>query len=111
MQLVGTNGNRVASPIRFMPTWNRVLMRKLDPEEATAAGLFLPGQYAGKAAEGEVIAVGPGKQNDQGEWILSPFKVGDILLFSDQSALGLDPSAPEQVMVEAGAILAVKVKA
>jgi chaperonin GroES len=109
MHLVDSNGRHAAKdhPIRFLPTWNRVLIRKYDAQEGTATGLILPGTYAGKASEGEIIAVGPGRQNDQGEYIDSGFMVGDVVLFADQSSVGLDPSAPEQVMVEAQALLAV----
>ena len=103
------NGRPAAKthPIRFLPTWNRVLIRKFEPEEMTAGGILLPGSVKGLASEGEIIAIGPGRQNDQGEHIDSGFMVGDVVLFAEQSSVALDPSAPEQVMVEAQALLAV----
>ena len=71
-------------------------------------GLLLPENFQGRLMEGEILAVGPGRMNDQGVQVPSGFKVGQVVLFSDEAGLRVDPDAPDQFMVAAASILAVK---
>jgi len=95
------------SPIRLLPTWDRLLIRKADRSK-TKGGLLLPGSFQGQVCEGEILAMGPGRI-DSGVRVDSGFKVGQVVLFSDEAALHLDDEAPDQCFVAAGAILAIKV--
>lgn len=96
--------------IRYLPTWDRVLIQRHPDRDKTQRGLFLPQTFQGALAEGTIVAVGPGRLSDSGAMLPGPFNVGDVVLFSDQSALCVDPDDSEQVMVASQAILAVEVK-
>lgn len=94
--------------IQYLPTWDRVLIQRHPDRDKTARGLFLPQNFQGNLTEGTVLACGPGRLSDAGVMCPGPFKVGDVVLFSDQSALCVDPDDPDQVMVAQVSILAVK---
>ena len=66
----------------FRPLHDRVLVRRVEAEEKTAGGIIIPDSAKEKPAEGEVVAVGPGKLNDAGERVAMDVAVGDRVLFS-----------------------------
>ncbi|GAB4336028.1 MAG: co-chaperone GroES [Desulfobulbaceae bacterium] len=68
--------------MNIRPLNDRILVKRLEGEEKTAAGIIIPDTAKEKPAEGEVIAVGPGKLNDKGERIAMDVKPGDRVLFS-----------------------------
>jgi chaperonin GroES len=61
---------------------DRILVKRLEEEETTAGGIIIPDSAKEKPAEGEIVAVGPGKMNDAGERAAMDVKVGDRVLFS-----------------------------
>ena len=67
--------------MNLRPLHDRVIVKRLENETKTASGIVLPDNAAEKPDQGEVLAVGPGKKNDQG--VVSPLnvKVGDRVLF------------------------------
>ena len=68
--------------MNIRPLNDRILVKRLEQEEKTAGGIIIPDSAKEKPAEGEVIAVGPGKMNDAGERIAVDVKPGDKVLFS-----------------------------
>jgi len=68
--------------MKIRPLNDRILVKRLEGEEKTAGGIIIPDTAKEKPAEGEIIAVGPGKLNDAGEHIAMDVKVGDRVLFS-----------------------------
>jgi len=68
--------------MKIRPLNDRILVKRLEGEEKTAGGIIIPDSAKEKPAEGEVVAVGPGKLNDAGERIAMDVKVGDRVLFS-----------------------------
>lgn len=68
--------------MKIRPLNDRILVKRLEGEEKTAGGIIIPDSAKEKPAEGEVIAVGPGKLNDNGERVAIDVKVGDRVLFS-----------------------------
>ncbi|NLZ16946.1 MAG: co-chaperone GroES [Desulfobulbaceae bacterium] len=64
------------------PLNDRVLVKRLEGEEKTAGGIIIPDSAKEKPAEGEVVAVGPGKLNEAGQRIAPNVAVGDRVLFS-----------------------------
>ena len=68
--------------MKIRPLNDRILVKRLEEEETTAGGIIIPDSAKEKPAEGEIVAVGPGKQNDQGERIAMDVKPGDRVLFS-----------------------------
>lgn len=68
--------------MKIRPLNDRLLVKRLEEEEKTAGGIIIPDSAKEKPAEGEVVAVGPGKLNDKGERIALQVKAGDKVLFS-----------------------------
>ena len=64
------------------PLGDRVVIRVLEQEEKTASGIFLPDTAKEKPSQGEVVAVGPGKLQDDGKRVALDVKVGDKIIFS-----------------------------
>lgn len=68
--------------MKIRPLNDRVLVKRLEEEEKTAGGIIIPDSAKEKPAEGEIVAVGPGKLNDNGERCTLDVKKGDRVLFS-----------------------------
>lgn len=68
--------------MKIRPLNDRILVKRLEGEEKTAGGIIIPDSAKEKPAEGEVVAVGPGKLNDAGERVSMDVAVGDRVLFS-----------------------------
>ena len=64
------------------PLNDRVLVKRLESEERTASGLYIPDTAKEKPSKGEVVAVGPGKHADDGKLVPMTVKVGDMVLFN-----------------------------
>jgi len=67
------------------PLHDRIIIKRNDPETRTASGIVIPDSAGEKPEQGEVLAVGPGKRNDQGERIQPDVKAGDQVLFGKYS--------------------------
>jgi len=63
------------------PLHDRVLVRRLEDETVSAGGILIPDNAKEKPSRGEVLAVGTGKQLDNGEVRALEVKVGDKVLF------------------------------
>ena len=68
--------------ITIKPLEDRIVIRQVDSEEKTASGLYIPDAAKEKPQEGEVIAVGPGRVDDNGNRIPVDVKVGDVVIYS-----------------------------
>ena len=71
--------------MNFRPLHDRVVVRRLDAEEKTAGGIIIPDTAKEKPMEGEVIAVGPGARNEQGQIVALDVKAGDKIKFGKWS--------------------------
>jgi len=68
--------------MKIRPLNDRILVKRLAGGEKTAGGIIIPDSAKEKPAEGEIVAVGPGKLNDAGERVVIDLAVGDRVLFS-----------------------------
>lgn len=68
--------------MKIRPLNDRILVKRLEEEAKTAGGIIIPDTAKEKPAEGEIVAVGPGKLNDQGDRVPMDVKPGDRVLFS-----------------------------
>jgi chaperonin GroES len=75
---IGTGGRSM----KIRPLNDRVLVKRLEEEQKTAGGIIIPDTAKEKPAEGQVVAVGPGKLNSKGERVAIDIKAGDRVLFS-----------------------------
>ena len=69
--------------MKIRPLNDRILVKRLEGEEKTAGGIIIPDSAKEKPAEGEVVAVGPGKLNEAGARVAMDVAVGDRVLFSN----------------------------
>ena len=67
--------------MNIRPLQDRVVVRRTEEETTSAGGIVLPGSATEKPAQGEVIAVGPGKRQANGETQPVDVKVGDTVVF------------------------------
>ncbi len=68
--------------MKVRPLNDRLLVKRLEEITKTAGGIIIPDSAKEKPAEGEVIAVGPGKTNEKGDRVALQVKAGDRVLFS-----------------------------
>ena len=68
--------------ISIKPLEDRIVIRQVEAEQTTASGLVIPDTAKEKPQEGEVIAVGPGRVDDNGHRIPVDVKVGDVVIYS-----------------------------
>src|SRR5690606_5686739 len=69
----------------FRPLHDRVLVRRIEAEEKTAGGIIIPDSAKEKPSEGEIVAVGDGARDEDGDRISLDVKVGDRILFGKWS--------------------------
>jgi chaperonin GroES len=65
----------------FTPLHDRILVRRVEETESVRGGIIIPDTAKEKPQEGEVIAVGKGKSNDEGKVFPLDVKAGDRILF------------------------------
>ncbi len=69
----------------FRPLHDRVVVRRIEADQKTAGGIIIPDSAQEKPSEGEIIAVGEGTRDDDGDRIPLDVKVGDRVLFGKWS--------------------------
>ena len=89
------------------PLGDRVVIRVLEQEEKTASGIFLPDTAKEKPSQGEVVAVGPGKVQDDGKRVALEVKVGDKIIFSKYAGTEVKFEGTKYLIVSERDILAI----
>lgn len=89
------------------PLHDRVLVRRVEGEEKTAGGLYIPESAKEKPAEGEIIAVGAGLRNADGERIALDVKVGDNVLFGKWNGQDVTVDGEELLMMKESDIMGI----
>jgi chaperonin GroES len=94
--------------VSIKPLEDRIVVKPLDAEQTTASGLVIPDTAKEKPQEGEVLAVGPGRFDDDGEKrIPLDVKVGDTVLYSKYGGTEVKYSGEEYLILSARDVLAV----
>ena len=83
------------------PLGERVVIKRLEAEEKTQSGIVLPGQAKEKPQMAEVVAVGPGTEEDKME-----LKVGDLVIFSQYAGTQIKYQGEEYTILSQRDILA-----
>ena len=89
------------------PLGDRVVIRVLEQEEKTASGIFLPDTAKEKPSQGEVVAVGPGKVQDDGKRVALDVQVGDKFIFSKYAGTEVKFEGTKYLIVSERDILAI----
>ena len=94
--------------VSIKPLEDRIVVKPLDAEQTTASGLVIPDTAKEKPQEGEVLAVGPGRFDDEGEKrIPLDVKVGDTVLYSKYGGTEVKYSGEEYLILSARDVLAI----
>ena len=89
------------------PLDDRVLLRADDAEDKTKSGIYLPESAKEKPMTGKVIAVGPGKLNDDGSRATLSVKKGDTVVYGKYSGTEIDVDDDQFVIVRDSDLLGV----
>lgn len=91
----------------FTPLHDRVLVRRIEEEETTKGGLIIPDSAKEKPQEGEVVAVGAGARDEDGDRIPLDVKAGDRILFGKWSGTEIKLDGEELLIMKESDILGV----
>ena len=91
----------------FRPLHDRVLVRRLEAEEKTAGGIIIPDNAKEKPSEGEVISVGEGAYNEDGDRIKPDVKAGDRVLFGKWSGTEVKLDGEDLIIMKESDIMGI----
>lgn len=91
----------------FRPLHDRVLVRRVEADEKTAGGIIIPDSAKEKPAEGEIVAVGEGARDDDGDRIALDVKKGDRVLFGKWSGTEVKVDGEDLLIMKESDILGV----
>ncbi|GBR06330.1 MULTISPECIES: co-chaperone GroES [Gluconobacter] len=91
----------------FRPLHDRVVVRRLTGEEKTAGGIIIPDTAKDKPTEGEIVSVGPGARNEQGQIVALDVKAGDKVLFGKWSGTEVKINGEELLIMKESDIMGV----
>jgi chaperonin GroES len=92
---------------QIRPLDDRVWVEPDEPEEKTESGIYLPEQAKERPQTGQVLAVGPGKLNDDGSRTQPSVKEGDKVVFGKYAGTEVELDGEEQKLVRESELLAV----
>lgn len=93
--------------MKIRPLHDRVVIRREEEETKSAGGIVLPGSAAEKPSRGEVLAVGKGKINENGDVRPLDVKIGDKVIFGQYAGNKVKVDGEELLMMSESEILAV----
>jgi chaperonin GroES len=94
--------------MNIRPLYDRIVVKRIeDDTEKTAGGLFIPDSAKEKPQQGEVVAVGQGKRNEDGKLIPLDVKAGDRILFGKYSGSDIKIDNNEYLIMREDEVLGV----
>jgi len=94
--------------MNIRPLYDRIVVKRIeDDTEKTAGGLFIPDSAKEKPQQGEVVAVGQGKRNEDGKLIPLDVKPGDRILFGKYSGSDIKIDNNEYLIMREDEVLGV----
>ena len=94
--------------VNIKPLEDRIVVQPIDAEQTTASGLVIPDTAKEKPQEGEVVAVGPGRFNEDGDGrIPLDISVGDKVIYSKYGGTEVKYAGEEFLILSARDVLAV----
>ena len=92
---------------KLTPLHDRILVRRVEEAETTRGGIIIPDTAKDKPQEGEVIAVGKGKSNEEGKVRPLDVKEGDRILFGKYSGTEIKIDGEELVIMREEEVLGI----
>jgi chaperonin GroES len=93
--------------MKIRPLHDRVLIKRLEEEDKTAGGLYIPDTAKEKPIRGKVISVGAGKRDKEGKVQALEVKAGDKVLFSKYSGTEVKIDGDEHLIMREEDLLAI----
>jgi len=94
--------------VKLEPLADRLVVKPIEREEKTKAGIYLPDTAKERPQEGEVIAIGPGRLSEDGKRIAMDVKVGDRVIYAKYGGTEIKIEDEELVILRESDILAKK---
>ena len=91
----------------FRPLGDRVLIKRVEEETKTKGGIIIPDTAKEKPQEGEVVAVGPGARDEDGDYIKMDVKAGDRVLFGKWSGTEVKVDGEDLIIMKESDILGI----
>ena len=91
----------------FTPLHDRVLVRRIEGDAKTSGGLIIPDTAKEKPQEGEIVAIGAGAKDEDGERIAMDVKAGDRILFGKWSGIEIKLDGEDLMIMKESDILGV----
>ena len=93
--------------VSIKPLEDRIVVRPLEAEQTTASGLVIPDTAKEKPQEGTVLAVGPGRVDDNGNRVPLDVAVGDVVLYSKYGGTEVRYGGEDYLVLSARDVLAI----
>lgn len=93
--------------LNIKPLGDRVIVKPKEQEEVTASGIILPDTAREKPQQGEVLAAGPGRRDEDGDYIDMDVKVGDIVLYAKYAGTEVKFEGEKYLILKETDILAI----
>ena len=93
--------------MKFRPLHDRVLVERVEQEEKTAGGIFLPDTAQEKPMEGKVVSAGAGAKDDSGKVTALDVKKGDRILFGKWSGTEVKVDGKDLLIMKESDILGI----
>ena len=93
--------------MKFRPLHDRVLVRRLEQDEKTAGGIIIPETAKEKPQQGEIISIGTGRMNDNGQVTPLAVKEGDRVLFTKWSGTEVTIDGEELLVMKESDIMGI----
>jgi len=93
--------------MNLRPLQDRILVKRVEEETTTKGGIIIPDTAKEKPAEGEVVAVGQGKLDDDGDRIALEVKVGNRILFGKYSGTEVKIDGEEYLIMREDDVLGI----
>jgi chaperonin GroES len=93
--------------MNIRPLHDRIVVRRVEEKETQKGGIIIPDSAKEKPQEGEVVAVGKGKRNDDGKLLALDVKIGDHILFGKYSGNDIKIDGEELLIMREDEVLGV----
>ncbi len=93
--------------MNLTPLHDRVIVKQSEPEEVTKGGIIIPDTAKEKPQQGEVIAVGNGRINDEGKTLPLQVKAGDKVLYGKFAGTEINVEGEEYMIMRESDIFAI----
>ena len=93
--------------MKFRPLHDRVVVRRIEEDERTKGGIIIPDTAKEKPMEGEIIAVGPGGRDENGQLVPLDVKAGDRVLFGKWSGTEVTIDGEELLIMKESDIMGI----